>query len=553
MNCDKRALQIDALADDLLAGPAREELLLHLDACPSCQQLLERRLRDPQLSAAVSSVRRSVSLPSGNGSDGRPAWDDPERFLREAQTLLTPSSGGVQAGAAGTAHRVPRGVIHMFHRRGFQIAAAAAVIVIASSLWFNSGDRFDPQAAFAAVIENVNRAASVSFRLTETGPGLQKKVLNHYVDATGRWRIEQGDEPVTPVAVWDDSRLSTFDAERRQVLVMKAKPQVTGESLLKSLREMAGTGPIEYVGEQEVDRRKCRVYRRVADQAGGARQFTTISVDAATNYPWRIVLEIRAHDGSGTAVEKTLSKKEVTSLNWNAEFSPTLFEAAVPKGWTVIDEPAPAWLNDDGKLPTTDKPLAGEPAMQPGQPGTAAEGPSSLVIKQADPDGTLVWEIYVDAQARERTERRGGHGEELGVKSYIIKVGDKDYSYNSMLRKVMVTRTDDPARSARQRWEGLQRDIARAELLGEERLGEVKCRVYQSVDKQQDSSATKIYVAIDTGYPVRLVFLHKDQGKYVANGFSDMQWNVKLDSSLFDTRVPEGWRVVDDTARRSDN
>jgi hypothetical protein len=247
----------------------------------------------------------------------------------------------------------------MVTRRGFFIitAAAAAVVFLATALWFGSGSRFDSHAAFAQMIENVRRANSVSFTEVEQVTSNIRATMKYaFVENPPRMRWEANMGGLSFTQVFDGSKTyAVFGWPLRMVRVGKMRPPdhvfEAAQQILETLRKHAKADTAEYLGRREVDGVNCHVYQflLMEDDPNTSRNDwckLEIYLSADALYPIKIVWLGYVGDPPRSEQKEPIACKTTFDFKWDFELDPAMFAVEVPKGWSVVQLPDDATQAD---------------------------------------------------------------------------------------------------------------------------------------------------------------------------------------------------------------
>ena len=302
---------------------------------------------DMQLDSNLRLVSRHVAMPAPPSEEQRSRWES----MLGGQDSSAPRS--TSAGA-----RVTRS-------NGLRIAAAAAAIVIVFGLWFTTGDRADPNAAFAQFAEELNRIHSVQF-VQSNNHGVRTV---HYQAQDERWRREvSNDWGHSSIGVYDGRSLGWHHPAKKYVDIQH-NPYLPGFSpkpIWEDINEKI-TAERQFLGEREFEGVSVLGYRiDLPDMGAFTNRTDDIWIDADSHLPVEVVSESvfrysslgddvlegekarlarLVHDGVLTQneVDKILEinnkpTKVVDTyrdFQWNVELDSSLFEIDTPNGWKI--------------------------------------------------------------------------------------------------------------------------------------------------------------------------------------------------------------------------
>jgi outer membrane lipoprotein-sorting protein len=207
-------------------------------------------------------------------------------------------------------------------RYGAAAAAAAILITVAGVLWFGGGTAV----AFARVIENVQKAESVTFHETQKIGDHRELPLQHYLRGN-RVRLE----------IADGATVVIVDTKERKALMLvphfKTAQQLEGNQV----NDLAGQTPIgallglkdqkpEAAGAETLDGKRTEVVRVTGGKWGGSVGNWRIWIDPRTELPVKIRFE---STDTMPNVTKTFEK-----FSWNEKLDDSLFGLDVPAGYT---------------------------------------------------------------------------------------------------------------------------------------------------------------------------------------------------------------------------
>jgi outer membrane lipoprotein-sorting protein len=222
------------------------------------------------------------------------------------------------------------------------IAAAAALIVFVVATFFVTPDG---GAAFAAVIQNVEKAQSVRFQMTQKLGGGRAFSGRYYV---------QGDKIRVEIA---GMMIMIADMQKKQAVQLNPMQRIANRWKIgdKAARHFgrAFANPVEHfrklkgedaekVGERIVAKRKVDVYRlkkfdllgMKADATKSNDAQLTVLVDQKSGLPMRIMLEASAHI-EGKSDDWFI----LDEFAWDPPLRADLFSLKIPEGYKVIEGP----------------------------------------------------------------------------------------------------------------------------------------------------------------------------------------------------------------------
>jgi outer membrane lipoprotein-sorting protein len=237
--------------------------------------------------------------------------------------------------------RERRRIMFRIARYGGLAAAAAALIVVLGSLWLMNQTAAP---AFADVVAKVQKAKSVTFRMTQ-------KLMPHSRSIPAKWYL-QGDSMRMELLDPQGNAFEAFLVDYRNKKVMRLnfmnktaqfspvnnKNLPTGSNIIASLRE-AKDRDAKFIGNEERDGRKTRVYEftqlHVFELSGKVKKGETAKlwVDAASGLPARMAIETTLLTGG-----KEKSSLIWEDFEWNKYLSADLFKLEVPPGFKKVDE-----------------------------------------------------------------------------------------------------------------------------------------------------------------------------------------------------------------------
>jgi len=333
MICDKTASEISKLLNDELRGKAREDLLLHLNACSACRERLEESLREPALETAFSEYR--------------------DRMERTK----------VRFPAARENRRIP-----LIRSKVFRIAAAAVLILTISPFIFFPGMRqYEPNAVYAAMMEALEKIVSVKF--TQTNNYGVENI--HQQSHDGRWHREvKGANGYRSTAIYDGHTLAWFSPGRKYVdLQINPYRDYKLPTYWEAIRDKVVEDKVverKFLGTRVIDGIEALGYDvRLRDMRAFTDRREEIWVDAVNHLPVRVISRsvfcYASLDEDSLKKEKdrlaelvrrgVWSQKEMDGLlkdnmipkevvdtycdfHWNLELEDSLFVIEIPQGWT---------------------------------------------------------------------------------------------------------------------------------------------------------------------------------------------------------------------------
>lgn len=235
--------------------------------------------------------------------------------------------------------RERRRIMFRIVRYGGLAATAAAVVVVLSSLWLMD---WSATPAFADVVAKVQKAKSVTFRMTQKltpqSPTIQQK---WYLQDDGI-RLEllvppgyqdQGHVFMAIVANSRNKKAMELDFVKKIARPTPMSKQTPARfNLIDSLRR-AKDSDAKFIGNEDRDGRKTRAYEftrlHVLGLSGKVKEGETAKlwVDAASGLPVRMVVETLLADGKGK------SSLIFEDFEWNKELPGDLFKLEAPPGF----------------------------------------------------------------------------------------------------------------------------------------------------------------------------------------------------------------------------
>ena len=331
---------------------------------------------DPLEPSLDSAVRAVLSQPV-------PA-ESVERLKFRAKQL--PSTGT----APRHAPEMPRRRIKRFSRAAAWIAATAlaAAVVAGAMFWLDRpGSR-----AFAQVVEKVNAARTVQFKMTSRF-GSNPEFGGRMLLRDQQLRVEQFNGKLVHVA--DLRRKQALYLDTDQKLAQKARlDQKLAEGFANPIEQLrtAESKQAEVIGEEDLDGRRTRIYQLKNGRLLGLQaDKMLVWVDAQSQLPVKITFHLG-------------SKGEVRfdHFVWNESLDDALFSLDIPSGYREE-----AWV----VVPKHDQPEPAAPASLDA-PNVSRDGilsrdrvPSHIVW---NPSGTTI-----TALLREPETERGGKAHEL--------------------------------------------------------------------------------------------------------------------------------------------
>ncbi|HTU91506.1 MAG TPA: trypsin-like peptidase domain-containing protein [Gemmataceae bacterium] len=247
--------------------------------------------------------------------------------------------------------RERRRIMVRIARYGSLAATAAAVVVVLSSLWLM--DR-SAAPAFADVVAKVQKAKSVTFRMTQKltplSPTIHQKWYlqgdNIRLELLGPQGKSQDQAPVFEAFVVDyrnkkGMRLNFMEKTARPMPLNKKMP--VDFNPIDSLRQ-AKDSDAKLIGNEDLHGRKMQVYEftqlHVFGLSGKVKEGETAKlwVDAASGLPARMVVETLLVNGKGK------SSLIFDDFQWNKPLPADLFKLEAPPGFKTI--PAQPDLGD---------------------------------------------------------------------------------------------------------------------------------------------------------------------------------------------------------------
>jgi outer membrane lipoprotein-sorting protein len=266
---------------------------------------------------------RNIAVPAG----------PPEDLVQETLARLRSEERTWEANRL----RERRRIMFRIARYGGLATAAAAVVVVLGSLWLMHQSAAAAP-AFAAVVANVQKAKSVTFRMTQ-------KLMPHSPTIPGKWYF-QGDnarlEIVDPQGEVAEAIVVDYRNKKGMKLnfVKKTaapipvdKKMPTGFNPIDSLRK-AKDSDAKFIGNEERDGRKTRVYEFTEVDVLGLRgkikegDTAKLWVDADSGLPVRMVLEV-----SFMTNGKFKSSLIFEDFQWDKPLPADLFKLEVPPGF----------------------------------------------------------------------------------------------------------------------------------------------------------------------------------------------------------------------------
>lgn len=268
---------------------------------------------------------RNTTVPTG----------PPEDLVRETLARLRSEERTWEANRL----RERRRIMFRFARYGGLAAAAAAVLVFCS-LWLV--DR-SAAPAFADVVANVQKAKSVTFRLTQKLTPQSPTIPAKWYLQGDNIRIElldpQGKVFEAFVADYRNKKGMRLNFENKTVRPIPVDKKVPANfNPIDGLRQ-AKDSDAKLIGHEDLHDRKMRVYEftqlKVLGLSGKVKEGETAKlwVDAASGLPVRMVIEVSLMTGG-----KTKSSLIFEDFEWNKSLSADLFKQEVPPGFKKDEE-----------------------------------------------------------------------------------------------------------------------------------------------------------------------------------------------------------------------
>jgi outer membrane lipoprotein-sorting protein len=274
----------------------------------------------------AAEVLRNTAIPTG----------PPEDLVRETLARLRSEELTWEANRL----RERRRIMFRIARYGGLAAAAAAVVVVLSSLWLMHQSATP---AFADVVANVQKAKSVTFRMTQKltphSPTLHSK--GYLQGDNARLELLDPQDKVVEAFVVDlhnkkGMRLNFVNKTAQPISVDKKMP--VGFNPIDDLRK-AKDSDAKLIGNEDLNARKTWVYEftqlHVLGLSGKVKEGETAKlwVDAASGLPARMVIEVSSMTGG-----KFKSSLIFEDFEWNKPLSADFFKLEVPPGFKKDEE-----------------------------------------------------------------------------------------------------------------------------------------------------------------------------------------------------------------------
>ena len=320
--------QLDRL---VVESPAVDEdtLFEGVEDDPAEQQALETELLNP----ALQHTRDSLARVQQAGC---------EQYMQ-----------AVHAGVANRSRTRPdpslqKRIFKMFRHKAIQIAAAAAVILIATNWWFSWGDRANPNAAFAAAIARLRGADTIVCRFTTSHTGampIPATTGKLYLSAEhgGRYDFSVGgavaithymplEGPAYTVTPSTTTYMRIQPPEQASDNPSESSPQ----AWLTQLREFSADAD-RSLGYETIDDHTVKRFEVSGAKLGwGDDVVAQLWIDTDTLLPVRYEIQLPNPAEAGSTLTVTHDQFE-----WDLQLDPALFEVDIPEDYTRIDLAVP--------------------------------------------------------------------------------------------------------------------------------------------------------------------------------------------------------------------
>jgi prepilin-type processing-associated H-X9-DG protein len=210
--------------------------------------------------------------------------------------------------------------------------AAAAVIIIAVLISINkfSGPIDLASRTFAATVENVNKAKTISWTATYIAEGKEIANMKTMVKEPYFMRIEVSDE-----------RIMIFNMQQRRVLVLNTKIKGAFAFTTSTITEPFNTYDtfknfrqidkfdVKHIGTEIISNRKAEIFE-LTDKNNSQR--TKIWVDPQTELPFRMESNIK--DTEEKPIGGTIT---ISDIVFDEEMDISLFSLDIPEGYKITD------------------------------------------------------------------------------------------------------------------------------------------------------------------------------------------------------------------------
>ena len=419
--------------------------------------------------------------------------------------------------------------------------AAAVILGTAGVLWFGGSSA----AAFQKAIEKARRAESVGYTQRLAVEGIPEQVEIARIRGE-EFRIEDGDGTRARIANLRTRKAVFLDADRRlaQFVDLPAGREAP-PGLLESLNKLAGQDG-EKVGDEDVAGTRATKFKLKREEPKGGAEEWFVWIDPKTGWPVKMQstgkVALTQENGQEKIVPYTLT---LDKFEWNAKFEDKVFSLDAPAGYKSVKGIAPPVI-ESGPTVFVNVVL---PALE-----NAEKAKSVKVVATTENNGKadLTRTVYRQGDSIRVNTAKGAERRDETVVIADLKTREALFlepKTKTVRRTTLGNQEVKLVTGVMDGLSGIKEQVAGGDEkalkdLGEEKLGDRKTHAYEV---RRADEVWKVWIDPKSSLPVRIRV--GEQGKNTLTlDFS--KWNEEFDNKLFELKVPEDYRMVEQPEKK---